>query len=279
MMRGREEKGKSMSLKDKIKKRAQEREGQGGRGFRYNLPDKTDFFTPKKGTMNIDILPYKVTVNNHPSAKEGELWFQRTVFCHYGVGAEEKTYLCLKTIHKKCPICDHRAELMKAGDADQEIVNGLKSKERELYNVVDLQDESKGVQLWDISYHLFGKHLEEEIRNGKDEWAGFAELKGGYTLQVRFSEKVLGKNKFMETTRIDFTERDDYPDSVLDEVFNLDKILNVLSYEELEKTFLEIDDENITSHGKDEESEESEDIEKGQETPKQTETRVGGLRG
>ena len=253
MVRGKEESGKRMSLRDKVKKRAEEREKQGGSGFRYNLPEGTDFFAPKKGTMNIDILPYMVTVNNHPSAKEGELWFQRTVFVHYGVGIEEKTFLCLKTIHKKCPICDHRAQLIKDGDADEELVKALKSKERELYNVVDLGEEDKGVQLWDISYHLFGKHLEEEVRNGKDEWAGFAELKGGYTLQVRFAEKVLGKNKFLEVTRIDFTEREDYPDTILKDVFDLDKVLNVLDYEQLEKVFLEIEEPEAPK-GQDEES-------------------------
>lgn len=235
-----------MSLRDKVKKRAEERENQRGSGFRYNLPDNVNFFTPKKGVMNLDILPYRVSVDGHPSAKKGELWFQRTVFCHYSIGVDEKAYLCLKTMHKKCPICDHRAQLAKNNDADQDVVNALKSKERELYNVVNLGDESKGVQLWDISYHLFGTMLEEEIRNGKDEWAGFAELKGGFSLQVRFGEKSLGKNKFLETTRIDFTERDDYPETILNDVLDLDRILNVLEYEQLEKIFFEIEDSETT---------------------------------
>ena len=91
-----------------------------------------------------------------------------------------------------------------------------------------------------MSYHLFGKLLENEINEADDdEVAGFAELKGGKTLKVRFSESSMGTNKFLEATRIDFLDRDDYKKSILDDVVDLDTVFNILPYEELEAVFLE----------------------------------------
>jgi len=248
------------TMRDKVRKRAEEREQQGGGGFKYDLPDNVNFFQAKKGTMHLDILPYVVTQKTNPEAGPGEQWYQRTVWVHFGIGADDKAYLCPKTLNKKCPICENRSQLMKDSNADSDTIAALKAKERELFNVVDLDDEAKGVQLWEFSYHLFGKMLEEELREGKEEWGSFAELKNGYTLRLRFSEKQLGKNKFLEVSRIDFESREDYPDSVLDQVLDLDEILNVMDYKQLEKVFYELEDEDINK-------------ETAEETPPEEETR------
>lgn len=233
------------SLKDRIRKRAEERESYGvGGGTRYNLPEGVKFFTPKKGTMHLDILPYQVTADNHPEVPKGELYYQRTVWVHFNIGVEEKSYVCPRTIKQKCPICEEHSRLAKDPDADDKIVGALKAKERELFNVIDLDNESEGIQLWDISYHLFGKRLLEEIREGEEEWAGFSDLKGGYTLRVRFSEKSFGQNSFLEVSRIDFIDRDeDYGEDILKKVLDLDAILKIYSYSDLEKIFMGVDED------------------------------------
>lgn len=234
-------KKKRSSMRDKARQKATTR-NTGGSGFKLSLESEVEFFIPKKGTFDLDIIPYEVTVDNHPQGIEaGDLWYERTIFVHYGIGAEEKAVLCRKTIGERCPICEHRAELLKDADVDENITNALKPKERQLFNVIDLNDEDKGVQLWEMSYFLFGATLEEELREGDEDWGGFADLEGGYTLKTRFSKKKLGRNEFLEVSRIDFDERDDYEEDILDDVQDLDSILNVLSYKELQALYLELD--------------------------------------
>jgi hypothetical protein len=233
-------------MRDRIKQRAEEREKQGGGGTKYNLPDGVNFFTLKRHAA-ISIVPYAVSVDDHPEqVPKGEDWYKRTVFVHYNVGAEEKGYLCLKTVKKKCPICEHRAEAMKQDKPDEKLLQALKPKEREIYNVYDHDDPDKGVQLWDYSAYLFQRKLEEELLEGNVD-AGFAERDGGCILKLRASEKAMGQNKFMEVTRIDTADRDALDDDILSKALDLDTILKVQSYDDLERIFLELDDDPNSS--------------------------------
>ena len=263
---------RSSGMRDRARERAENREQSGGGGTKFNFPDGADvkFFQPKKGVNRLNFIPYEVTVDNHPAGvSKGDLWYQRTIWVHYGIGSEEKKYLCLKTIGKKCPICDARAAMIKDADADDKLIDALKPKERELFQVEDLADEKAGIQLWEYSYHLFGKMLEEEIREGDEEIAGFAELVDGKTVKVRFGEKKMGKNTFLEATRIDFEDRDDYDEDILEDVLDLDKILNILSYDKLEAMFLETDPEEEEKPAKGaKKSKKDEDEEEEEETPR-----------
>lgn len=230
-------------VKEKIEKKAEK-----GKGFGlYSLPEKVEFFRPQKaGTYNIDILPYKVTAQNHPQVSAGEIWFERTVFVHFKIGDEELAYICPKTIGKKCPICEQRAKLMKDPDADEELVKSLRPKERQLFNVIDLDDKEQKIKIWEISNFLFGEFLEEEIRNGDEENASFFFYEGGKSLKVRFKQESFGENTFLKTHRVDFEDRDDYGADILKETVDLDKVLIVLSYEELEKKFLGMEHDEAT---------------------------------
>ena len=133
--------------------------------------------------------------------------------------------------------------MMKDSNADDDIIKALKPKEREVYNVIATKDDPDKILLWDVSSYLFGRTLEEELRKGPDEYADFAELEGGYTLKVRFGEKKMGKTTFLETTRIDFKEREKYDEGILDDVVDLDSILNVLDYAKLSAVFYGADEE------------------------------------
>ena len=228
------------SMRDKARQAAEERERQGGGGTSLTLPDGVDFFNPEKGKNSIDLIPYIVTVSDHPHQDEGELWYERTFFKHYGIGSEDKGYICLKTFGKSCPICVHRAKLMKDPDADDDTISQLKPRQRQLFNIIDLNDTDAGVQLWEISFYNFGETLEEEDRDQEPE-RYFADLQEGLTLDVVFKEKKLGKNKFLVSKRIDFEERDDYDDDILDDTLDLDTILREYTYEDLDNIFMELD--------------------------------------
>lgn len=226
------------SMKDRFKKRAKE---GAQKGFSVSLPENVKRFTPKKGTYKLDVIPYAVSAKKHPDGvAAGELWCRRPFLIHYGIGVDNKPQVCPRTIGKPCPICEYYERERKRPGADEDALKEIRAKARELYNVIDLDNEDNGIQVLEMSYHLFGKLLENEINEADDdEVAGFAELKGGKTLKVRFSESSMGTNKFLEATRIDFLDRDDYKKSILDDVVDLDTVFNILPYEELEAVFLE----------------------------------------
>lgn len=226
----------SMNLHDKVLERSRKRAHIGGLST-LALPEGVELYKPKRGRAEFDILPYKVTVDTHPEVKAGEVWYERTYLAHRNVGPEEQFLICPRTIGKKCPICEEHHKLSRDPDADEDVVAGLRAKERELFNVV-LKDGKGEVQILDISTFLFGQKLEEEIREGDEANATFPELKGGKTLRVRWEERTMGKNTFVEASRIDFADRDeDYDDSVLEQVVDLDKAMKILSYEEIAAIF------------------------------------------
>jgi hypothetical protein len=243
-------------MKDRFKKRAKE---GAQKGFSVNLPEDVKRFSPKKGTYKLDIIPYTVSAKKHPDGvAAGELWCRRPFLIHYGIGVDNKPQICPRTIGKACPICEYYEREKKRPGADEDALKEIRAKARELYNVIDLDNEDDGVQVFEMSYHLFGKLLEGEINEADDdEVAGFAELKGGKTLKVRFSEATMGTNKFLEATRIDFLERDDYKKSILDDVVDLDSVFNVLSYEELEAVFLEDEGAGMAGGGDDDDDDEA----------------------
>jgi len=222
-------------MKDKIRHRAESRRSLGGLTT-LELPEGVELYKPEKGPVEFDILPYVVSVDNHPEVKKGEQWYQRNYLAHRNVGPEEKFLICPRTIGKRCPICEEHQKLKKDPNAEEEVVDALRAKERELFNVV-MKDGDGSVMILDISTFLFGRKLEEEIREGDEANASFAELTGGKTLKVRWESKSMGTTKFVEAGRIDFVDREDIDPAALEAVVDLDKAMKILSYEEIDKIF------------------------------------------
>ena len=207
------------------------------------VPDGIQLFKPKSGTMMLDILPYEAGEDN-PWAEPGNMHWERTYWAHRGIGANSDTYVCPRMTRKqKCPICEFRMALVKKGDdGDEDLIKDLSPKQRQLFNVRNLKDPDKGFQLWDISYHLFGKALDARLRNSDedDEWDKFFFIEEGTTLRVGFAEKSFGGATFYEAETIDFKARKQpYDDEVLEQVQCLDELLIVPSYKELKDAFLE----------------------------------------
>jgi hypothetical protein len=223
------------TMRDRIRHRAESRRNTGGLDT-LELPEGVELYKPEKGPVEFDILPYKVSVDTHPEVKKGELWYERTYLAHRNVGPEEKFLICPRTVGKRCPICEEHQRLKKDPNVEEEVVEALRAKERELFNVV-MKDGDGSVMVLDMSTYLFGRKLEEEIREGDEANAAFAELSGGKTLKVRWEAKSMGTNKFVEAGRIDFLDREDIDESALDAVVDLDKAMKILSYEEIEKIF------------------------------------------
>ncbi len=221
-------------------------------GFGYlNLPKDVPIYKESSGKSKIDIIPYIVSVDNHPDAnqdnengKEGNPWYKHPIYIHRNVGAENKSIVCPKTIGKKCPLCEERARQFAEGMDKDDVVP--KASLRNLYVVIPIghDDYDEDFHIWDISNFLFQDKLDDELEENPDYY-GFPNPEGGYTLRVRFTEKELGKNKFNEVSRIDFDPRPEgtYEDDIMDKAPCLDECFTVLSYNELEAMFLEIEEE------------------------------------
>ena len=228
------------SMRDRAKRRADETT-HGGGGGTIKLPDGVQFLENKKGdTMELDFLPYVISDPRNLDvlagrAQVGDLTDCRVYWRHGNVGPEEKLVICLKSIGKPCPVCEAQAAMRKNPAADPDEVKGLVAKERVLYNVnADPTGKELDLKIYDVSYHLFTKMLEEEQRN-QDVLYDYAELTKGSTLKVRFREKRIGRgDPFYECSRIDGVDRAPYEESVLKDVVDLDKALNILSYEQLD---------------------------------------------
>lgn len=222
-------------LRERTRKRAEAHSRERGLSTLF-LPEGVNLFETAKGTTEFDILPYRISVDNHPDAKKGEIWYKRLYFIHRDIGPEELTIVCPKTVGKRCPICDEYKKLKSDPDVEEDVVKALRPKERELFNIIMKGENS--VMILDISTNLFGQELDKMINEGEVDIAGFWLLQGGMTLKVRWDVKTMPKRKpFYEAGRIDFLPRDDFDDSVLDVTVDLDKALKIMEYEELDAIF------------------------------------------
>ena len=239
---------------DKRKERmvtAKERLAKHSTGFdrtSLKIPEGTNLFLPKKpGSYRLEILPYRVGKGN-PVAEEGKLYYERTFFVHRGIGPNSDTYVCpAKTAKKQCPICEHRAKLAQDPDADEKLVKDLAPKERQLFLIYDHADADRGVQLWDVSFHIFGKHLDKKIQNADDDdrdaYENFADSEDGMTVKVGASEESYGAGKFLEFADIEFKPRKTQLDPELfDHGVCLDDCVKMLGYDELKKILLQTGD-------------------------------------
>jgi len=255
-----------MSRSNKSERRytsARERADKQSTGYSapyLKLPDKVTLFKAKAGVMLLDIIPYIVGKGN-PWAEPGNLHYERTYYSHRGIGANEDSYLCARMSSKgRCPVCEHRLSLLKSADGDEDkeaAAKDLSPKQRQLFNVINLKEPDKGVQLWDISYHLFGRLLDLRIRDSDEDdgWEKFFFLEDGFTLKVGFTEKSFAGNSFVEAETIDFKPRkEQYDDEILEETHCLDKLLVQEPYDDLKKVLLQTAEDE-----EDEEEDEEED--------------------
>jgi hypothetical protein len=155
---------------------------------------------------------------------------------------DKKSYICLKTVGKRCPICEERDELYKQG-ADKPLIKALHAQKKQLCNIIDLNDAAKGIQLWDEAYSNFGEMLEQKELPRKPKYSGYFLPDCGFSLEITFSQEKFEKNDYLTSYRIDFLEREPYDDSIVDKTIDLDKVFNILSYDELKKALYGLDDE------------------------------------
>jgi len=160
------------------------------------------------------------------------------------VGPDNRWYVCPREWsngRRPCPICEYRQKLKEDPDADKKAIDALAPSRRQLFNVIDTKHRDKGVQIWDFSYHLFGKLLVTYLEKRQEKLKNWCEFEGGMTLTLGLEKRTFEGNKFVEVKMIDFDERKkDYDgDEMLTKVHCLDELIKVPSYDELKKVFMQ----------------------------------------
>ena len=275
-----------------------ERQSRGVSQYGYlRIPKGVNIFKEEPKTrVELDIIPYVITCDNHPDIDEeygipvkGDLWYKRPYWLHRGVGPDNRSVVCPSSVGKPCPICEYRAQLLKDGAKwDDDTVKALKPSMRNLYVVIPKNNKNypEEPHIWDISQFLFQDKLNEEIQEN-EEYETFPDLEEGYTLRIRFAEGSFGTNKFAEVSRIDFIERKKpYDESILEKIPSLDDMLEILPYPTIESMFFgnmspdededeEYDDEDVKKKKRkveeDEDIEEEEDVDDDEEDDEEEE--------
>jgi len=264
---------KKSSFLGKVNKDA-ERQQKAASSYGYLLlPKGVSVFTPEPGSKNVllDFMPYVVQDPKHPDldvedgiAIPGSLWYKRPYKVHRNVGVDNDTVVCPTSVKKPCPICEHRAKRIKEGDADKEELKALKASMRNLYCVIPVNNKKFEAipHVFDISQFLFQELLNEELKENQDNGV-FPDLEEGKTVKIRFDSSTIGSSKpFAEASRIDFVERDEqYDEAILEDVPNLDNLLSIMSYKDIEAKFFEIEEEETGGRLKPEAEEEEEEEE------------------
>lgn len=269
-----------------VARNAEKKQQQGqSRGW-FNIPKDMALFKEHetdRERIKLDIMPYLVTDEKHPdadpedpeSALKGNYWYKRPVYIHYQVGGENKAEICPKlTKGKRCPICEYTRQKWDEYNAGRIEKDEIPSKPRLRYLYVVIprghKDYEEKPYIWDIANGNFQETVEEDLKE-KPEYGDFPSLEGGRTLEIRFSQDSIGRNKFFYASDIDYVKREeDYDDSILEEIPNLDDLLNIKSYKELEAEFYEMDEDEATEEDAIEEDEEDEDEEQQEEKEKES---------
>ena len=251
------------SLSSRVAERVSNRQN-GSRGFSYlMLPEGVEVFKPKKeGNVRFNIIPYIAGKHNR-DAEAGELDYEFTFWIHtVGDGDDRKSIVCpKKTYGRPCPICEEVERLSKNYVENQDEIKAIKAKQRQLFNIIDARDEENKIQIYETSYYKgFGELLDKRLRNFDDEddedFRDFADIPGGRTLKVNFTEETFDKRKFFAPSSIDFvTRKEELPESVIDDAVCLDSCLKVLEYDQIVKLIAGTvdEDEEEEDEGKDKE--------------------------
>jgi len=221
---------------------AKDRAEKHDRGFEptaITLPEGVKMFRfRKEGTYRLDILPYRVGKGN-PFADEGFLHYERTYFTHAIPTPDgSNRYCCLKkTFHEDCPVCEYLDKARREKTLDQKSIKELGWKERQLFNLRDLDNTADGIQIFEFNWFQFGKTLDVKSKN-KERYATFYALEDGFTVEVVVEEESYQGRPVLKPVDITFESREDYPESTLEETHCLDDLPKYLSYDEL-KALLE----------------------------------------
>ena len=219
---------------------SQKRQGGSGKWNDYLVEDfKGDKFVATEGDHLIDIIPY-LAGSQDPKLNEGDRSYMVDVYVHQKVGVNEDSVLCPAANYRgqKCPICEHLAKMQQSKAFTDDELKAFKTKRRVLYNVIcydNPEQESKGVQVWEASYHLTENEILSIARNRRGGGhIPFADPDDGKSID--FYREGTGANTRYKGYK--FVDREEViSDDDLDAAYCLDELLDIKTYDEIEELF------------------------------------------
>jgi len=199
---------------------------------------KVQKWIPKHTVHIVDFLPY-IAGPNCPNQREGKATHVLDVWVHQRVGPSDASVICMaKTFKLPCPICDLQKKRRQEGALKDEL-DKLQAKRRTLYWVIvrdTPEEEKKGIQLWEVSFHFMEKKLAALAKNPRHGgFTPFADFDEGKS--VSFSIEKAGENK-MEYIGHQFIDRDTpISDEEVDFVYDnpLDGLIHIPTIDEVTK--------------------------------------------
>ena len=256
-------------LEQAAKRSYETRESFGESSDYFKKGVKIQKWSPKDGDHIVNIIPF-IAGENCPNQTEGYATHVLDIWVHQRVGPSSTSHICLaKNFKKPCPLCDLQREMRKDGGFSEDDIKALQPKRRTIYNVVVLdsvEEERKGVQLWEVSFHFMEKHLAQLAKNPKG--GGFIPFQDPDTGKsiVWTIEGKGGYNKEYVGHR--FVDRDsEVSDEQLEEAKTLDEIIHIPDFKELMKV-VEAVRGNSEEEAEEEEEEEKPRTKKPKPAPK-----------
>lgn len=177
---------------DDLKRRKEQRAGS----FDSYVVDEVSLWRPADGQNRIRILPPTWEDARH---------YGYDIYIHYGVGADNQSYLCPQRMKKEpCPICEERAKAVAKGD--DEAAKAYAPKKRVMVYLVDRKNEDDGVKVWAMPWTLDRDLAERQVDPDTNEVLLIDDPEEGY--DVMFSrEQKGGSAKFTGYVGIDIARR------------------------------------------------------------------------
>ena len=229
-------------LKDRQREQASKRnEDSTGSGvLDFSQYDEVTYYDLKSKKNAIDILPYIVTSKNHPDGlPKGEEDYKLDVWVHSNVGPKNQKVVCpSETYNKPCPICEDHQQMLDDGEdwKDKKLAN-IRPKRRCFYNIIDTKEPKKGIQILHISFAWFEKEVYDKAEYKDEAFIAFADLEEGYTITFRGTKDKFEGREFVRPKDFDFEERDAYDEDIYEDVYPLDALLKVHTYDEIEALY------------------------------------------
>ncbi len=190
----------------------------------------------------IDIIPF-VAGDNMPKpmkVPEGDPAYYLDIYVHHNIGAANSQVVCpQKNYNKPCPICEYINKMIKEKNWEYDDYRDIAPKRRSVYNVVNVtnaKEEKKGVQIWETSH----KYGEKAIQSAATRPRGggvipFADPRKEVGQSISFN---VDADEFKTVSGHKLEPRDyDIDEKYLDDALQLDQIIDVMDYDQIDKLF------------------------------------------
>lgn len=215
-------------------------------------------FSPDAGQHLIDILPY-FSGKYDPRVDEDEPNYLIDIYVHRYVGPNEDHFICMsrnKNYNKPCPICEYRQKLVdqrrKGEEGLDDEIKELYPRRRCIYAIWDRDNESKGVQIWEVSHWFSEFNVLPLAKPRKGGFIAFTEPDKEEGRSIAFEIVGKGQNQTFKGFNFEMRE-EEIPQEILDAVPTLDELLYFPEYEEVKKAFYAGKDDKLETIGKEEE--------------------------